>query len=137
MKQVARNLTDDDGVLQNTIHLLLDRDTKFLPLREFLKSSEHIHPVVLPPHSPNCNAHLERFMLSLKSEGLDRMIFLGEAPLRKALAEFKSHYHKERNHPGLDKQLVDPDCSVVNTTGNIECRERLGGLLRYYFRKAA
>lgn len=61
-------------------------------------------------------------MLSLKSECVDRMIFFGEAPLRKALAEFESHYHEERNHQGLENLLIDPGDDVGNTTGNIECR---------------
>ncbi len=54
-----------------------------------------------------------------------------------ALAEFESHYHEERNHQGLENLLIDPHCDVGNTTGIIECRERLGGLLRYYHRRAA
>ena len=65
------------------------------------------------------------------------MIFLGEAPLRKALAEYELHYREERNHQGLENLLIDPDGEVGNTTGIIECRERLGGLLRYYHRRAA
>ena len=76
-------------------------------------------------------------MLSLKSECLDRMIFFSEAPLRKALAEFESHYHEERNHQGLENMLIDPGGDVGNMTGSIECRERLGGLLRYYHRRVA
>lgn len=131
-------MTDDkDGFLRNTTHILVDRDTKFLPLRDFLESCTKIEPVVLPPRSPNCNAHLERFMLSLKSEALDRMIFFGEASLRNTLAQYQAHYHEERNHQGLENQLIDPGDEVGVIAGTIECRERLGGLLRYYHRKAA
>ncbi len=71
-------------------------------------------------------------MLSLKTECVDRMIFFGEASRRKALREFETHYHEERNHQGLDNLLIDPGDEVGNTTGAIECRERLGGLLRYF-----
>lgn len=76
-------------------------------------------------------------MLSLKSEALDRMIFFGEASLRNPLAQYQAHYHEERNHQGLDNDLIDPGDDVGAIAGNTECRERLGGLLRYYFRKAA
>ena len=77
------------------------------------------------------------FVLSLKSECLDRMIFFGETPLRNALAEFTSHYHEERNHQPLKNRLIDPAGEISNSVGDIECRERLGGLLRYYHRRAA
>ena len=43
----------------------------------------------------------------------------------------------ERNHQGLENLLIDPDGNVGNTTGSIECRERLGVVLRYYHRRAA
>ena len=76
-------------------------------------------------------------MLSLKSEALERMIFFGEASLRNALAEFTAHYHTERNHQGLDNKLIDPGNEVGRSTGTIDCHERLGGLLRYYHRRAA
>ncbi len=138
IRQIARNLTDpQDGFLRNSTHVLVDRDTKFSPLHEFLETGTEIETILLPPKSPNCNAHLERFMLSLKSECVDRMLFFGEASLRKALAEFTAHYHTERNHQGLDNKLIDPGNEVGRTTGTIECRERLGGLLRYYHRRAA
>ena len=138
VQQMARNLTDSqDGFLRNSTHILVDRDTKFLPLREFLETSTEIEPVVLPPRSPNCNAHLERFMLSLRSECLDRMIFFGEASLQTKLAQYQAHYLVERNHQGLENELIDPGDGVGVIAGTIECRERLGGLLRYYHRRAA
>ncbi len=138
VRQIARNLTDpQDGFLRASTHVLVDRDTKFSPLCEFLETCTEIKPVLLPPKSPNCNAHLERFILSLKSECVDRMIFFGEASLRKALSEFEAHYHTERNHQGLDNDLIDPGGDIGKPAGIIECRERLGVLLRYYHRRAA
>ena len=65
------------------------------------------------------------------------MLFFGEAPLRNAVREFVAHYHMERNHQGLENRLIAPGESLGQTTGQVECRERLGGLLRYYYRKAA
>lgn len=138
VRQMARNLTDSqDGFLRNSTHILVDRDTKFSPLREFLETCTEIETVLLPPKSPNCNAHLERFMLSLKSECVDRMIFFGEGSLRKTLSEFQAHYHTERNHQGLDNKLINSGDEVGRTTGTIECHERLGGLLRYDHRRVA
>jgi hypothetical protein len=44
------------------------------------------------------------------------------------------HYHRERNHQGMGNALLEPD---LRATGAIVCRERLGGMLRYYHREAA
>ena len=91
----------------------------------------------LPARSPNLNAHLERFHRSLKAECLACLIFFGERPLRKAIAEFEEHYHRERNHQGLNNKLLKPQASVGLRSGQIRCRQRLGGLLKYYYRSAA
>ena len=93
--------------------------------------------VLLPPRSPNLNANLERYMRSLKSECLDRMIFFGQRSLERALKEFVAHYHTERNHQGLGNRIIDPDDEVGRDAGDVRCRERLGGMLRYYHREAA
>ena len=76
-------------------------------------------------------------MRSLKSESLDRMIFFGEKSLCRAVTEYLQNYHSERNHQGLDNELIEPGEEVGAVAGKIECRERLGGLLRYYYRAAA
>ena len=96
-----------------------------------------VEPVVLPARSPNLNAHLERFHRSLKAECLERLIFFGEQSLRQALSEFSKHYHGERNHQGLGNKLIDPEALVGRTSGAVQCREHLGGLLKYYYRSAA
>jgi hypothetical protein len=69
MKQIARNLTNfEDGFLNGKHYLLMDRDTKFCEsFRDFL-GNEGVEPVRLPAKSPNLNAHLERFMRTIKSE---------------------------------------------------------------------
>lgn len=76
-------------------------------------------------------------MRSMKYECLNRMIFFGECSLRHALAQFEAHYHAERNHQGLDNNLIEPDEAVGRVDGNIARRNRLGGMLRYYYRQAA
>ncbi len=137
VQQAARNLIDcDDGFLHDTRYLLLDRDTKFLPFRGVLEGSD-VEAVVLPARSPNLNSHIERYMRSMKSECLDRMLFFGEESLRRALSEFGAHYHGERNHQGLGNKLIEPGAEVGHAEGKVTCRDRLGGLLRYYHRDAA
>ena len=64
-------------------------------------------------------------------------ISFGEASLRKALREFSRHYHAERNHQGLGNEIIEPGEEVGRESGQVRCRERLGGMLRYYHRDAA
>ncbi len=138
MKQISRNLTDAcDGFLIGSKYVLMDRDTKFTQsFRATLKTSGAV-PVLLPPQSPNLNAYIERFMGSIKSECLDRMILFNETQLRNAIQEYLAHYHGERNHQGLDNQLIEPLDEASDPEGVVVCRQRLGGMLRYYHRRAA
>ena len=138
MKQVCRNLTDcEDGFLKDASHLIVDRDTSFIAMREILEQNTDTEVVRLPPKSPNLNACMERWFRSLKSECLDRMIFFGRKSLEKAVREYVEHYHAERNHQGLDNQLIEPGKDVGSAASHIECRERLGGMLKFYHRRAA
>jgi transposase InsO family protein len=139
MKQIARNLTDaEDGFLNGKRFLIMDRDAKFCESFRDILRGEGVEPVRLPARSPNLNAHLERFFGSLKSECLERLILFGERSLRNAIREFvEHHYHHERNHQGLENKIIEPGDEVGRSDGKIECRERLGGLLRYYHRQAA
>jgi len=138
MKQIARNLTDAvDGFLLGKRYILIDRDGKFCPAFHAMLKDSGVEPVLLPPKSPNLNAHLERFHRSIKAEALDRMIFFGENSLRKVVASYLRHYHRERNHQGLDNTLIEPGQEVGRRSGEVASRERLGGLLRYYYRQAA
>lgn len=87
--------------------------------------------------SPNLNAYAERFVRSIKHECLNRMIFIGQASLRRAINEFMAHYHEERNHQGLENRLIRGMHREAATGGTIHRRPRLGGMLNYYYRAAA
>ena len=138
MKQIARNLTDPfDGFLQRTRYLLMDRDGKFSKVFRDMLEQEGVNCARLPPRSPNSNSHLERFFGSLKSESLGKMIFFGEKSLRNAVRQYLEHFHAERNHQGLNNRIIEPREEVGRHEGKIECRERQGGMLRYYYRDAA
>ena len=76
-------------------------------------------------------------MLSARTECLRRVIPLGEKHLRTILSEFLVHYHLERNHQGLHNELLTPLPANSSVDGPIKCRERLGGMLSYYYREAA
>ena len=115
----------------------MDRDTKFSSGFRQILQDEGVRAVRLPPKSPNLNSHLERCFRSLKEEALERLIFFGETSLRRAVQEFLLHYHGERNHQGLANKIIEPDGEVGRGQGEVQCRERLGGVLRYYYRAAA
>ncbi len=137
MQQMGRNLTDCyDGFLNDIGYLLLDRDTKFFPFCGVLEST-NTQVTLLPPKSPNLNAFIERYMRSMKDDCLNRMIFFGEKPLRRALTEFEEYYHTERNHQGLENNIIDFKGQSGSTIGAVQRRERLGGMLSYYYRDAA
>ena len=134
---MGRNLIDRyDGFLLDTKYLILDRDTKFLPLAGVLEDT-NTEVILLPPRSPNLNAYIERYMRSMKCECLNKLIFFGEKSLRRALGQFEEHYHTERNHQGLDNNIIDFREDAASTNGAVQCRERLGGMLNYYYRDAA
>jgi transposase InsO family protein len=124
--------------LQEAIdYLLMDRDTKFSAAFRVILEESGVTVVRLPPRSPNLNPNLERFMRSIKEECLERIIFFGEKSLQNAVSSYLAHYHQERNHQGLKNQVPQPGKEVGCSTGDLACRERLGGMLRYYYRKAA
>jgi len=138
MEQVARNLLDvSDGFLLGKRYLILDRDPLYT--REFRAAMKRggVEVLRLPPSSPNLNAYAVRFVLSIRSECLDRIVPLGEAHLRRSISEFVRHYRFERNHQGLANALIESTPSPANTNGRVERRERLGGLLNFYHREAA
>ena len=138
MKQAARELTNcEDGFLNGKRYVLMDRDTKFSEGFRGILAGDGVETVRLPPRSPNLSPHIERFMRTIKDGCLDLMIFFGEKSLRNAISEFLPHYHGERNHQGLDNEIIEPGKEVGRADGKIECRERLGGMLRYYYRDAA
>ena len=138
MKQIARNLTDaDSGFLNGSRYLIHDRDPLFTEGFRKILNPSGVKTVKLPARSPNLNAYAERFVRSVKSECLAKIIPLGERRLRKAVKEYTEHYHFERNHQGLNNELIEKSIDVCGMNGAVDCRERLGGILKYYHRRAA
>ncbi len=136
MAQVARNLTDPiDGVLAWHRCLIRDRDPLFTAPFGGILEQGGVSCVRLPARSPNLNAYAERFVRSIKSECLRRMIPLGERHLGMLVGQYVEHYHLERNHQGLGNELPEQGAANTNGHGAVDCRERLGGTLRFYHRK--
>ena len=134
MMQMARNVTMEEwGFLSAGQYLIHDRDGKYCPAFQRIIDAAGVKRVPLPARSPNLNAYAERWVRSVKEECLARLILCGEAALCRALHEYVEHYHHERNHQGKGNVLLFPSYSQDRESdGPIQCRERLGGLLRIW-----
>jgi putative transposase len=136
MTQAARHLTDGvDGFLSGHRILICDRDGKWTEGFRRVMEGAGVRVVLTPFQAPNANAYAERFVRSIREECLDHVILFGERRLLHVLKEFVMHYHEERNHQGLGNDLIAPAPRAVGRAG-IRCRDRLGGLFRYYYQAA-
>ena len=127
----------DWGFLTPGQYLIHDRDGKFCPAFQRLIAGAGVKRVPLPPRSPNLNAYAERWVRSVKSEVLSGLLFFGERSLSHALTQYTAHYHTERPHQGTGNVVLMPSYESPASQGPLRCRERLGGLLKYYYREAA
>jgi len=134
MAQMARNLTDPiSGFLRDKKYLIHDRDPLFTKeFRSILRASG-VRPIRTLPMAPHLNCMIERFVRTIKSECLSKMLIFGGRHLDYLVTEFMKHYNHERPHQGIDDELIEPP---PQGTGEIICQERLGGLLKYYRRAA-
>src|SRR5256885_1865527 len=139
MMQAARNVTMEEwGFLAPGQYLIHDRDGKYCPAFQHIIDAAGVKRVPLPPRSPNLNAYAERWVRSVKEECLSRLILFGEGSLRRALTQYMAHFHHERNHQGKGNVLLCPPSRAdERRPGPMHCRERLGGLLKYYECEAA
>lgn len=137
MIQQARNLTDSDtGFLKGKRFLIHDRDPLYTTaFRKTLKDGG-IRTLKMPKQSPNLNAFSERFVQTIKNECVSKMVFFGEKHVRYVINQYVEHYNTERPHQGLNNNRITPP-ETTDIVGRIRCRERLGGLLKSYYRQAA
>jgi putative transposase len=136
MRQVSRTLSAaDEGVLVGPCVLICDRDAKWSAALRKRLGEARIRVVQTPFQAPNANAHAERFVRPIKQECLNRVIPFGERHLRRTITEYVEHYHRERNHQGIENELIE-GAPPRHLGGRIRRRPRLGGLLNYYCRAA-
>ena len=123
-------------------HLIRDNDAKFAPAFDAVLEGAGVEPVPIVPLSPNMNAYAERTGQTLQRECLDHFLVIGERHLNYLIQQFSEHYHLERPHQGkgnapLTPQRPPPLPDAPLRLQDIACRERLGGLLKHYYRRAA
>jgi transposase InsO family protein len=133
----VRTLTaPDDGLLVQHRLLICDRDTKWSAPVRARRRQAGIRVVLTPYRAPNANAYAERFVRSINEECLGRLIPIGDRHFRRAVTEYVTHYHHERNHQGIENALIAGAPAANSAVGRIRRRARLGGLLNYYDRAA-
>jgi len=145
MEQQARNLCIFFGDLETPPkYIIHDADTKFTrDFRKILKS-EGIKPVRIGPRRPNQNSVAERFVRSIKGESLGRFLVFGEDHLWYLIRQYMEYYHAKRSHRGLEYRTPE-QAETGSETEAVEAiarsdlvrREALGGVLKWYERKAA
>jgi putative transposase len=122
--------------------LIIDHDTKFTRSFDAVFEVNDTEMKRVGPRSPNMNAYSERFAQTLRKELLDHFVVCGEKHLNHIVREFLTHYHEERPHQSRGNvPLCDADAEEPRIlkfpSGEVKCRERLGGLLKHYYREAA
>jgi transposase InsO family protein len=126
------------GSLHPGQYLIRDRDGKYCPAFQQIIDQAGVTRVPLPPRFPHLNADAERWVRSVKEEALSWLMLFGERALWYALIEYVTHFHEERPHQGKGNVALMPSphhCAERHSP--IRCRERLGGLLKYYSQRAA
>lgn len=136
MAQIARNLTDGfSGFLKRAKFLVLDHDPLYTQYFQKIIKDAGVKVIQTRVGCPQQNGYAESFVSSIKRECLEKMIFIGENSLRRAVSQYIEHYHSERNHQGIDNIIPFPKAASVDAPeGLIVKSERLGGLLNYYHR---
>jgi transposase InsO family protein len=117
-------------------YLIQDRDAKFPSAVDTVFAAEGVAVVRTPCRAPNANAYAEGWIRSARAECLDHLLITGEAHLRRVLTEYVAFYNHARPHQGLGQR-----CPVAipppERDQTVRRRDRLGGLLRDYYREAA
>ena len=134
MEQMARNMTDPfDGFCKDKRFVVMDRDPLFTEKFRNILDNSGVKPVRITTASPNLNPFAERWVKSIKTEALSKMIIFGEKHLRYCVEQYVIHYNTSRPHTGLGHDMIDPQ---PQGDGEIICHERLGGILKSWRRAA-
>lgn len=127
-----------------------DRDTKYQRPFDATFKSAGTEVKVGAFRSPNTNAYVERFIQTIQQECLDHFVVFGQEHMDYLVDEFVIHYHEERPQQSKNNEPLrprEPSANIQPQSGEddhpiplpetIECRQRLGGLLKHYCRQAA
>jgi len=132
-RQFAWTVQDAGGSPRFLIH---DRDAKFPPAFDAVFVSEGVAIVRTPYRTPIANAHAERWVRSVRGEGLDHLLIVNAAHLRRVLTGYVAHDNRARPHQGLVQQTPVPFAPRAHA-GPVRRRDVLGGVIHEYDQEAA
>jgi putative transposase len=113
--------------------LVRDRAGQFTASFDTVLADAGIEVVKIPPRCPRANCFAERFVLTARTEVIDRMLIFGERHLRRVLAAYADHYNTARPHRALRLRPPRPTSPVPKPVrGRIRRRPILGGLVSEY-----
>ncbi|GAA1933862.1 integrase core domain-containing protein [Streptantibioticus ferralitis] len=116
-------------------HLIRDRDAKFTAAFDTIFTSEGITLTKIPPRSPNCNPHAERFIRSVREECTNRLLIFDRGHAEKTLHAYTRHFNSHRPHQGRNQLAPFDDPNVIPLpTTRIERKEAVTGLINEYHR---
>jgi putative transposase len=114
-------------------HLIRDRDAKFTAAFDAVFASEGITVAKVPPRSPNCNPHAERFIRSVREECTDRVLLFDRGHAEKILHAYARHFNSHRPHQGRDQLAPFDDPNVIPLpAARIQRRRAVAGLISEY-----
>jgi putative transposase len=131
--QQARNLYMAGEPPTAVRFLIRDRDSKFTRSFDAVFGSEGARVILTPIRSPKANAYAERWVRTVRTEILDRILILSRRHLDRVLSRYTSHYNSHRPHRGIGlapPQARGPDSPPI-PTGPIHRREVLPGINEY------
>jgi putative transposase len=139
--QQARNVTRDlDAAGIRPTVLLRDRDAKFPPAFDAVFGAQGVRILRTPFRAPRANAYAERWVCTVREDGLDWLLILGERHLRQVLREYADHYNHSRPHRALGLRTPLPrgqPAGPESTGGAVVRCDRLGGIVHEYLPAAA
>lgn len=113
--------------------LIRDRDAKFTTAFDAVFASEAITVTKIPPRSPNCNPHAERFVRSVREECTNRILLLDHGHAEKILRDYTHHFNNHRPHQGRDQLAPNDDPTVIPLPPlRIERHRAVTGLINEY-----
>jgi putative transposase len=130
-RQLMWTLDEQGRTMRFLVH---DRDSKFTAAFNTVFEAEHMHILLTPYRAPNANAFAERRVRTVREECLNQLLIVNEAHLRRVLKEYIDYYNQARPHQGLHQRI--PIQPTVISSGEVRCRNVLGGLIHDYYRAA-
>ena len=136
--QQARNAVWalDEARVRPTV-LIRDRDATFPRAFDAVFRSDGVRVVRAPYRAPRAKAHAERWVRTVRRDCLDWLLILGQRHLERALREYADHDNIARPHRALGLLTPTPPSPARPPVGEVVRRDRLGGLIHEYERRAA